>query len=183
MDIYLIPWEKKELRLRSLTTADLASLCAFAEQTFRVAWEEMNDPEAFEAYCKEHFTAKALQMEMEAPNVCFYFAEIDAEVVAYLKLNYNAKQDSLGDEQAVQLERIYVDTAWLGQGLGAALMGFCQAQAKLKGAQWLWLSVWKKAPRSIHFYEKLGFEIFGVETFWVGNDPQPDWLMKKRLGD
>ena len=70
-----------------------------------------------------------------------------------------------------------------GQRIGEQLIRFTEERARQTGSGWVWLSVWKKSPRSIQFYERNGYSIFGVETFWVGDDPQPDWLMRKKITD
>jgi diamine N-acetyltransferase len=41
--------------------------------------------------------------------------------------------------------------------------------------------VWEFNERAIRFYEKHGFEKFGEHVFMLGNDPQIDWLLKKRI--
>ncbi|MBL7795885.1 MAG: GNAT family N-acetyltransferase [Saprospiraceae bacterium] len=175
--------------IRQISTTDLPALRDLAERTFRDAWQHMNEPEPFEAYCREHFAVENLAAELAAPDAEFYFAEQDGRPVAYLKLNLNRLPHSSDDLQssdewydpALQLERIYVLQDVQGQRIGERLLAFTEKRARDTGAAWVWLSVWQKSPRSIGFYEKNGYEIFGIETFWVGDDPQPDWLMRKRL--
>ncbi|MBK8193833.1 MAG: GNAT family N-acetyltransferase [Lewinellaceae bacterium] len=160
----------------------LEVLRAFAERTFREAWQDDNDPDDFEAYCRKHFAADYLATELEQPGSEFYLFDMESQVVAYLKLNINCRPLHDWDgSPALQLERIYVLKGVQSKGLGAELLGFTENRARETGAEWVWLSVWQKSPRTISFYEKNGFSIFGVETFWVGDDPQPDWLMKKRV--
>ena len=169
----------------SFSRVDLGSLevlRTFAERTFREAWQDDNDPDDFEAYCREHFAADSLAAELEHPGSEFYLFDLEGQVVAYLKLNINCRPLHDWDgSPALQLERIYVLKGIQSKGLGAKLLGFTEDRARETGAEWVWLSVWQKSSRTISFYEKNGFSIFGVETFWVGDDPQPDWLMKKRV--
>ncbi|MEQ1746689.1 MAG: GNAT family N-acetyltransferase [Saprospiraceae bacterium] len=173
------------MNIKQITSADLPALRDLAEQTFRDAWQQMNEPEPFEAYCREHFTIKKLAAELAAPDSEFYFAVLDEQPVAYLKLNLkrnphpDAPKDWTGTP--LQIERIYVRQDAQGQRIGERLLGFTENRARETGAVWVWLSAWQKSPRTIRFYEKNGYEIFGVETFWVGDDPQPDWLLRKRV--
>ena len=177
------------MTIRKVQASDAETLRELAERTFRVAWQDENEPEAFEAYCRENFSLENVKAELAAPGAEFYFAEINDQPIAYLKLNIdrspNWSDDSKSSDQfrgpALQLERIYVVQNIQSQGLGAELLRFTEQRARETGATWLWLSVWQKSPRTIAFYERHGFEIFGVETFWVGDDPQPDWLMRKQL--
>ncbi|HRI62513.1 MAG TPA: GNAT family N-acetyltransferase [Saprospiraceae bacterium] len=169
--------------IRPVKLSEVAILRDLAETTFRDAWQDQNAPEEFEAYCREHFTLEKLGVDLSTPGTEFYFAWIGEQPAAYLKLNFNRAPNAPGDfaGEAVQLERIYVLQDFQSQRIGERLLRFSEERTRQVGATWLWLSVWQKSPRSIRFYEKNGFEIFGVETFWVGNDPQPDWLMRKKV--
>jgi len=175
--------------IRRIHTYDLPVLRDLAERTFRDAWQHMNEPEPFEAYCREYFTMKKLAAEYDEQDSEFYFAELDSRPVAYLKLNLNRQPNPANVSPSadfwpglpLQLERIYVLQDIQGQRIGERLLDFTESRARDKGAAWVWLSAWQKSPRTIRFYEKNGFDIFGVETFWVGDDPQPDWLMRKQV--
>lgn len=161
--------------------ADAPPLRELAERSFRDAWQDDNEPNAFEAYCREHFTVEKLSAELAQPGAEFYFALMNAQPVAYLKLNIGRnpglRDDNMG--KSVQIHRIYVLQEFQGQGIGEQLLRFSEERARQARAEWLWLTVWQKAPRTIRFYEKNGFSIFGTETFWLGNEAQPDWLMRK----
>lgn len=168
--------------IRRAAISDLDTLRDLAERTFRDAWQELNEPERFEAYCREHFSAEKMRSELTQPGTEFYLAFIDEHPVAYLKLNMDrAPSHDWDGSRGLQLERIYVRSDVQSRGLGAALLRFTEQRARDTGASWLWLTVWQDSPRSISFYEKNGFSIFGVETFWLGDDPQSDWLMRKKL--
>lgn len=169
------------LAIRRVGPADLDTLRSFAEETFRVAWQHDNEPVAFEAYCQKSFAFETMRAELAEPDVEFYFAEADNKLIAYLKLCLHRLPSHWDGGNALQLERIYVSASVQSRGLGAALLAFAEARARATGAEWVWLSVWQKSPRSIAFYQRNGYEIFAVETFWVGDDPQPDWLMRKRI--
>jgi len=169
------------LDIKTVASADLPQLRDFAEHTFRVAWQHMNEPEPFETYCCENFDLETLRKEWDQPDSRFFLVYQKGELAAYLKLNFNMQPHEPLDGPALQIERVYVGAEHQSLGIGAQLLDFSIKQAISSGARWIWLSVWQKAPRSVAFYEKNGFEIFGVETFWVGDDPQPDWLMKRLL--
>lgn len=158
-------------------------LRVFAEKTFRVAWEHLNPGKAdFEAYCAKAFAPETILQELATPDSRF-FAAVDAgKWLAYLKLNYGVPPEAHPETgAALQVERIYVDPDTQSHGVGAQLMAFAEQEARSADLKTIWLSVWTEAPRSITFYEKLGYRTFGTEIFWVGNDPQTDWLMKKDL--
>ncbi|MBX2889840.1 MAG: GNAT family N-acetyltransferase [Saprospiraceae bacterium] len=177
------------MTIKKVQPADAEILRTLAERTFRDAWQTQNDPVAFEAYCSKNFSLENVRAELAAPGTEFYFAMTNDAPIAYLKLNIDKQPHSPGDFEslgeysgpALQLERIYVLQTIQSRGLGAELLRFTEQRARETGATWIWLSVWQKSPRTVQFYERHGYTIFGIETFWVGDDPQPDWLMRKPL--
>jgi ribosomal protein S18 acetylase RimI-like enzyme len=69
----------------------------------------------------------------------------------------------------------------IGKGIGAALMTECLMRARSSGCDAIWLGVWEKNQRAIHFYERWGFSIVGERGFKLGSDMQNDLIMSKRL--
>ncbi len=159
--------------------AELPQLLLFAEHTFRVAFEHDNNPTDFKIYCDEAFTPHQFQEEWSNTQSKFFFGRIDDQVVAYLKLNFDKQPHELDGQQTVQVERLYVAPNRQGQGLGVQMLNFAYQEAQNIGANWIWLSVWQVNPPALRFYERCGYEVFGTETFQIGNDPQIDWLVKK----
>jgi ribosomal protein S18 acetylase RimI-like enzyme len=60
-------------------------------------------------------------------------------------------------------------------------MAAAEDEARLRGVQLIWLTVWQQAPRPIAFYRRAGFEIIGTATFRFGERLDDDFLMAKRL--
>ncbi len=169
------------LTIRPVELAELEMLRNFAEYTFRIAYEHANDPVNFKNYCDTSFTLQQFQKEWEQPGSKFWFALLDDQLAAYLKLNFDHHPAELESASTVQVERIYVTPDLQGRRIGEQLLDFAQEQARSTGADWLWLSVWQANPPAVRFYERCGYEIFGTEVFQVGDDAQLDWLMRKKV--
>ena len=172
------------LTIRKVNVSDLETLRILAERTFRDAWQDYdyNDPEDFETYCRENFSPEGIKAGYDRPDAEFYVVFIGEEPAGYLKLNLHKTPPHDWDgSPAMQLERIYVSAQFQGQRIGEQLLRFSEERAREAGDHWIWLSVWQKSPRSVAFYERNGFSIFGVEIFWLGADPQSDWLMRKAM--
>ena len=80
-----------------------------------------------------------------------------------------------------EIERIYLDRRWHGEGVGTALMDLCIAQAARWGCDGVWLDVWQKNPRAIAFYQRVGFTIVAETNFTLGTDVQADWVMARPI--
>lgn len=169
------------LTLRRVEFAELETLRAFAERTFRIAFEADNDPVHFEKYCREVFTTDHFAAQFRHPQSEFWFGFEDDVLTVYLKLNFDQNPPELADCRTVQVERLYVDSAFQGRRIGEKTLELAHERARAAGAEWLWLSVWEKNPPALRFYERCGYEIFGTEIFWVGDDAQTDRLVRKRV--
>ena len=161
--------------------SDAALLRDFAERTFRLAYEDQNDPDDFRDYCEKNFPLSAIEAEILHPHSAFWLAHLDDRLVAYIKLNFDEHPPELHSDRTVQVERIYVDPAFQRRKIGEQMLDFAYEQARLAGAEWLWLSVWQANPPAVRFYERCGYQIFGTEVFVVGKDEQLDWLMKREV--
>lgn len=164
--------------VRPSETEELLSL---SRKTFYDAFEHLNNKDDFEAYTSLAFTHAKLLSEVENPNSQFYFAIIDNEKVGYIKLNYSSAQTEMQDENAIEVERIYVLASQQGKNIGNQLLDFAINKAKDEGKHFIWLGVWEHNQAAQRFYERNGFKAFGSHKFWVGNDEQTDILMRKEL--
>ena len=81
----------------------------------------------------------------------------------------------------IELWRFYVDRAWHGRGVAAALMARVKTAARERGAKTLWLGVWERNDRARAFYAKCGFADAGEHIFLFGTDPQTDRVMVTAL--
>ncbi|HNV98281.1 MAG TPA: GNAT family N-acetyltransferase, partial [Chitinophagales bacterium] len=81
----------------------------------------------------------------------------------------------------LEVSRFYVDQAHQGAGYGRMLMNQAEVNARMLNKQVIWLSVWKRNPRSVNIYTSLGYTIVGETIFQLGSDAQEDYIMIKRL--
>ena len=92
----------------------------------------------------------------------------------------NEAEQHLG-KNAIELQRLYVTRNFQGKKIGFMLMQYAINYSRERKFDWLWLGVWERNVKAQEFYKKVGFEHFSDHTFWMGTDPQNDWLMKFRL--
>ena len=81
----------------------------------------------------------------------------------------------------MEIRRIYASQYYLGKGVGKELMQAAISEAQQRGCDCLWLGVWEKNQRAIHFYKKWGFREVGTHTFSLGDDLQNDLIMELEL--
>ncbi|CAN5219971.1 hypothetical protein BH23GEM2_BH23GEM2_11350 [soil metagenome] len=156
---------------------DAAALADFAERSFRDAFGPLNDPADVAMYCAGAFTPVAQQRELTDPHMTTFVARQRAELIGYAQLQEAEPPAGVEEVPAALLRRIYVDRKWLGAGVAQALMQAAAAEAADRGARSLWLTVWERNPRAIHFYSRLGMRVIGEADFLLGTELQRDLVM------
>jgi len=160
---------------------DAAVLLDFSKTTFFDFFGPLNDAANMEAYSAVAFTSQRILSELINPDSEFYFAMLDNEVAGYLKLNFNDAQTEFQDENAMEVERIYVSRQHHKKRIGQQLLDFAVETAAKKQFEYVWLGVWEHNTNAIGFYQHNGFEVFSSHEFFLGDDKQTDLLMKRVL--
>jgi len=171
----------QNITIRKVSLADLDVLLNISKQTFFDAFEALNNPDDFRAYTSVAFTEDKFRSELNNPNSEFYFAIDQDVIIGYIKLNFGSAQTEFQDIQALEIERIYVSSAYQGKQIGQLLLNYAVDKARSAKLKYVWLGVFEKNIHAIRFYERNGFKKFSTHYFMIGNDRQTDWLMKKML--
>ena len=160
---------------------DVEKLQAISRVTFSQTFDEHNSAEDMAAYLNKSFAVDKLTAEIKNPNSEFYFAQNGETIVGYLKVNTGDAQTEKKDVNAFEIERIYVDEAYLGKKIGQLLFNKAIDLANSKKTAYVWLGVWEENHRALAFYKKNGFVPFDKHIFKLGNDEQTDIMMKLEL--
>jgi ribosomal protein S18 acetylase RimI-like enzyme len=169
------------IKIRKINILDLPQLQEIGISTFSETFTEHNTKEDLEKYLKESFAADKLSAELNNQYSSFYFAELNEEIIGYLKINFGDAQTELKDNKSVEIERIYVLQAYHGKKIGQLLYNKAIEIAKEHQAHYVWLGVWEENHRALQFYKKNGFVQFDTHIFKLGNDEQTDIMMKLAL--
>ena len=111
----------------------------------------------------------------------FYFCYCNGQLAGYLKLNVGAAQSDVKDDEALEIERIYILNEFQGKGIGKWLTEQTKQKAKQLKKAYVWLGVWEENKAAIRFYTREGFTKFATHPYPIGNDVQTDWLMKCKV--
>ena len=162
-------------------TSQLKALQVISTRTFSETFTEHNTEEDMNNYIESSFNLANLKSQLSNVNSKFYFALEGEHVVGYLKVNWGVAQTELQDPTSLEVERIYVLKSHHGKNVGVALYEKAVMVAKAFNFEFIWLGVWEKNERAIHFYKKNGLVEFDKHLFKLGNDVQTDILMKCNL--
>lgn len=169
------------ITISKVTTKELGQLQKIGIATFSETFSAFNSPENLNKYLSESFSIEKLTTELNNSNSEFYLAFDNTIPVGYLKLNFGGSQTELKDNKALEIERIYVLKEYQGKNVGKLLYQHSLTIAKQSKVEYIWLGVWEKNERAIHFYKKNGFVTFDTHIFKLGDEAQTDYMMKLEL--
>ncbi|WP_256009720.1 GNAT family N-acetyltransferase [Desertivirga xinjiangensis] len=169
------------IRIRKVIADDIDTLQSIGRQTFSETFSAGNAEANMKEYLEESFSLERLIAELSNQNSEFYFAELNNNVIGYLKLNSGQAQTELKEHNALEIERIYVLNEFHGKNVGQLLFEKALQAARLISADYVWLGVWEKNVRAVSFYKKNGFIEFDKHIFKLGEDEQTDIMMKLPL--
>jgi ribosomal protein S18 acetylase RimI-like enzyme len=169
------------VKIRPAKAADANLLAALGAATMYETYFETDDPHDMSKYIVDNFHPAAMKIELEDANNTFFFAEINGKVVGYAKLRMGQPVDAVKDKNALELHRLYVLEKMTRHGIGEILMRKCLEEARSKGFDALWLSVFDLNTRAQNFYKKLGFAQVGETDFFYGEKPFNCFVLLKNV--
>jgi GNAT superfamily N-acetyltransferase len=168
-----------EVAFRDARPEDAAAIAALARQSFTETFGHLYSPANLAAFLVNHSEQK-WRDELCDPGFAVRLGEADGRAVAYAKLG----PPSLPFEvkgPTIELRQFYVLKPWQGAGVAARLMDWTLSQARARGAEEMYLSVFVDNVRARRFYERYGFQCVGTYHFMVGTHADDDLLMRLRL--
>ena len=164
---------------RDATRDDARAIAEFASRTFCETFQHLYPPEDLEYFLAKKYGEEIQAREIADPETRYVLALEGARIVGYCMMG--ALDMEFEDAGALELHRLYVDSAVKGAGVARALTDDCLAWARAKGAHALYLSVYEDNFRAQAFYKKLGFVHVGEHKFMVGATADQDFIWKLTL--
>ncbi|WP_245794329.1 GNAT family N-acetyltransferase [Geodermatophilus nigrescens] len=134
--------------LRRMVAADLPAVVALLTDDVLGAGRETADPAPYE---------RAFAAVDADPAHLLVVADDGGTVAGTLQLSFLPGL-SRGGALRAQVEGVRVAAAARGRGLGEAMLRWCAAEARRRGAALLQLTTDVRRPDARRFYERLGFE-------------------------
>jgi ribosomal protein S18 acetylase RimI-like enzyme len=169
--------------IRRCTTQDAATVASLAARLFAEAYGPTHPEPELSRYLARSFPVDGTRDAIADDDVTILIAEDstgNAIAYAYLRASPEPPAGVTG-ERVFEIVRFYVDASWQGKGIGAALMEGCFEDANQRGADVIWLQVWKEAPWAVGFYSRMGFSVVGSALFYFGEQIGQDHVMSIRL--
>jgi len=164
---------------RDATPADLPAIDAVFRQSFCDTFAHLYSEANLRTFL-DKFTAEAWAGEYHGAGYRFRVAEVDGEVVAFVKLGPSTLPVDT-DKKAIELRQLYVLKAHHGSGIAVALTDWALATARQNGFEEVYLTVFTDNHRARRFYERYGFVYVAPYAFMVGDHEDEDIIMRLDL--
>lgn len=171
----------EHIKISKASIGEIDTIQQIGRETFFETFAASNTAADMKKYLDENFHQDKLSAEIKQPDSQFYIAWEDQHAIGYLKVNAGQAQTELQDESSLEIERIYVLSAYHGKKVGQLLYEKALEVARLLKKSSIWLGVWEENPRAIKFYSKNGFVAFDQHIFKMGEDEQTDIMMRREL--
>ena len=102
------------------------------------------------------------------PATSLLVADHDGCLVGLAVVRFGAPCPS-GARSAVELQTLYVQEHFIGQGIGRSLLQAAEAEARERSASSLWLTVNARHSRAIALYADQGYAKIGTTHFVLGD--------------
>lgn len=157
-------------------------LLPVARRIFTETFAHLFDPSGFEAFCDSVYQqGGSMARDLAAPEVRWQVATLDSEPIGYAKLTPLRAPAPDAAPGSMELQQIYVLSAWHGTGLADALTEWAMATAEAEGAPELYLTVFDHNERAKRFYRRHGFAEVGRCTFELGGRTYDDRIWRRLL--
>jgi ribosomal protein S18 acetylase RimI-like enzyme len=169
--------------IRRCTVDDAGTMASLAARLFTETYGPTHPEPELSRYLAQSFAVEAIREAIAKDGVTMLIVEEPrGNAIAYAYMRPSAEPPSgVTGDRALEIVRFYVDGAYQGRGIGAALMNECFDDARNRGADVVWLQVWKEAPWAVGFYERMGFCAVGSAPFYFGDQIGDDHIMAKSL--
>lgn len=129
-----------DIAIRAATLADVACLGVLATQVFLDTYATEGIRPAIAAEVQRSFSCAAMGALIEQPTTVLRVAERHGHLIGFAQVTVGARHDAAPSQQLAELDRLYVQEPFTGQGLGRALLRDAGEQAAARGATSLWLT-------------------------------------------
>lgn len=164
---------------RDATAADAATLDRIFDKTFCDTFAHLYRAEDLEAFLSS-FGIADWEVQLSDSAFAFRIAEADGDPVGYVKIG-PLKLPIEPQGPALLLDQLYVLNSHHGTGIARGLMDWAIGEARRRGAEELYLTVYVDNHRARRFYDRYGFQPVGRYDFMVGSHADEDVIMRKTL--
>lgn len=158
---------RHSLKIRAGQLNDADRLAVLATQVWLHTYCTNGINSEVAQYVLSELTVEKFSARLIEPETHILVAEREECLVGFATVKFGASCPS-GARSSVELQTLYVQEHFIGQGIGKSLLKAAEAKAREQSAAPLWLSVNAQNARAITFYARQGYSKVGITYFTLG---------------
>jgi GNAT superfamily N-acetyltransferase len=155
-------------------------LADFGRRSFADAYKETLSLSDLEEYTKATFSKSNITAEINDPSVTYFVCrDLESNLYGYAKLILSPPPVCIDPYRTIELQRLYVDESYRGQGIGKLLSMHAELHAENRVFHSIWLRVWDGNVNALRKYLNWNYSVVGKERYQVGGSARTVILMCK----
>jgi len=157
-------------KVRRATPEDAAQLAEFGLATWVHVhiWEAATEDSR--TITEYPFQIDHLSDQIRDPQNIFLLVDVDRRLTGFAQMRGGKTFQRVTGPNAIELERFYIEPAWLGKGVALHLMLACIAAARDLGYETVWLNAWHANEHARAFYQQWRYAEPGFYTYTIGSN-------------
>ncbi len=147
----------EDISIRVAEPDDLQLLFEVCRTAYSENFASHWNPGGLEWYLEKVYSLDGIRDDLQSKDVRYFVVFVGRHPAGFMKLKVNAGLDDYPGP-ALEIEKIYVRTAYHGSGLGKLLMDQAFQTARELEKKIIWLGVIDTNVTAFAFYKKLGFK-------------------------
>jgi len=174
---------QQKIDIRPAQNNDVAKVAELGAHVFSITFGHSIPLPELQAYLDKSYSIDATTKDLEDPMKNMIVARNQkGNIVGFALLTRGTTEPCITNlEGTIELQKLYVDPAYHGYGIGKLLANKLEEMAKDQGFRNIWLGVWEENYKAQKVYEKLGYSVIGDHDFTIGEVVQTDLIMYKRV--
>ena len=120
------------IKIQRASIDHLTTLQELSRRTFYEAFAASNTEADMQQYSSNNFSVEKLSNELNEANSQFFIACDEEIPVGYLKVNFEGAQTDLKENHSIEIERIYVMSAYHGKCGTIVIWPCCENRKRIK---------------------------------------------------
>jgi diamine N-acetyltransferase len=167
--------------IRIATVADQKRVTEVGRRTFMGAYQGLSSDHDLNKHMGRYYGEEQQLAELRDDTKTTFLVEEDGLAIGFSLLGVRPPPASVIGKAPFEIERFYMDQAWLGRGVAQQLMAATISEAETLGGETIWLLAWNQNFRAMAFYRKCGFEQVGTTPYLFGDTVEEDIVMARAI--
>lgn len=150
-----------EVTLRDAQADDALCIGVLGTQVYLDTYATHGIRSAIAREVQADFGTAAVAASLARPDTRFVLAECAGHLLGFVQLTLGARHALVTGKRTAEVDRLYVQSRFAGQGLGSRLLHHAEGLALDDGASHLWLTAWVGNRRASAYYARQGYRDVG----------------------